>query len=63
MKNDAAHDWPGKADGVPRPPTPAELDDVSSQQAMITDEWGSEPAPSPSTENRDPTPDSSRDST
>ena len=55
MQNNTPPDWAGKADGVPRPPTPAELDEVSSQQAMITDEWGSEPAPPSSHEKSAPT--------
>lgn len=45
MRENAAQDWPGKADGVPRPPTADDLDEVSRQQAIITDEWGSEPPP------------------
>jgi len=45
MKENPAQDWPGKADGVPRPPTADELDEVSRQQVLITDEWGSEPPP------------------
>lgn len=46
MQDDTAQEWPGKADGVPRPPKPAEIDEVSGQQALITDEWA--PAPEPS---------------
>ncbi len=43
MQDDISNDWPGKADGVPRPPTSAELNDISAQQGLITDEWA--PAP------------------
>jgi hypothetical protein len=50
MQDDVTHDWPGKADGVPRPPTPAELDETSAQQELITDEW----APAPPTEHEHP---------
>ena len=32
-------DWPGRRQGVPRPPTPLEVDEVASQQEIITDEW------------------------
>ena len=42
MQDDTPHDWPGKADGVPRPPTPSELDELSRQQELITDEWAPE---------------------
>ena len=48
MQDETQPDWPGKADGVPRPPTAAELDNLSSQQGLITDEWGSEPPPAAS---------------
>ena len=50
MQDNAANEWPGKADGVPRPPTPEELDEVSRQQGLITDEWAPEPAPGTSRE-------------
>ncbi len=46
MQDKAAQDWPGKADGVPPPPTRADIDEVSSQQGLITDEWAPETAPS-----------------
>lgn len=46
MQDDRVKHWPGKSDGVPRPPTQAELDEVSSQQKLITDEWAPQPAPS-----------------
>ena len=45
MQDDAAQEWKGKAEGVPRPPTPAEIDEVSGQQNLIADEWA--PAPQP----------------
>lgn len=45
MQDDSAQDWPGKADGVPPPPTRAQVDEVSSQQGLITDEWAPQPAP------------------
>lgn len=32
--------------GVPKPPSKAELDQVSKDQALITDEWAPAPAPS-----------------
>ena len=46
MQDDTAKDWPGKADGVPPPPTRAEVDEVSDQQNLITDEWAPEPTAS-----------------
>lgn len=38
-----------QAPSVPRPPTPEEIDEISRDQALITDEWGGEgpPAASP----------------
>lgn len=35
----------GRPDGVPRPPTREELDEISRDQALISDEWGSEEPP------------------
>lgn len=29
---------------IPRPPTREDIDQISSDQALITDEWGGEPA-------------------
>jgi len=34
--------------GVPKPPSKADLDQISKDQALITDEWAPAPAPSPS---------------
>ncbi|GGC62827.1 hypothetical protein GCM10011504_46250 [Siccirubricoccus deserti] len=33
--------------GVPRPPTQADIDLISSQQGMVTDEWTGDPPPEP----------------
>lgn len=43
---------PPKADsdlppGVPKPPSKADLDQISKDQALITDEWAPAPAPPP----------------
>ncbi len=32
-------DWPGREQGVPPPPTPAQVEEVSNQQGLIADEW------------------------
>jgi hypothetical protein len=32
---------------IPRPPSQADIDLVSSQQGMVSDEWGEAPAPKP----------------
>ncbi|MDT7951375.1 MAG: hypothetical protein RQ966_07705 [Acetobacteraceae bacterium] len=47
MDDESVGEWPGKAEGVPRPPTQAELDDVSKQQGLIADEWAPNSAPEP----------------
>lgn len=36
--------------GVPKGPSKADLDQISKDQALITDEWAPVPAPSPKTE-------------
>ena len=36
--------------GVPKPPSKADLDQISKDQALITDEWAPAPAPPPKTE-------------
>ena len=36
--------------GVPKGPSKADLDQISKDQALITDEWAPAPAPSPKTE-------------
>ncbi len=36
--------------GVPKPPSKAELDQISKDQALITDEWAPAPAPSSKTD-------------
>ena len=45
---------PPKADdlppGVPKPPSKADLDQISKDQALITDEWAPAPAPPPKTD-------------
>ena len=41
-------DWPGREQGVPPPPTPTEVEEVSGQQGLITDEWADAPEPDPS---------------
>ena len=33
-------DWPGREQGVPPPPPPKGVDEIASQQGLITDEWG-----------------------
>ena len=40
-------DWPGREQGVPPPPTPGQVNEVSSQQGLIADEWASPPSPAP----------------
>jgi hypothetical protein len=37
---------------VPRPPTPEELDEISRDQALITDEWGDAGPPAASPDER-----------
>ncbi|WP_157033491.1 hypothetical protein [Belnapia moabensis] len=32
---------------IPRPPSQADIDLVSSQQGMVSDEWAEAPAPKP----------------
>ena len=39
-----------KAGYIPKPPSPAELDQVSRDQALITDEWADAEQPTPSSE-------------
>lgn len=36
--------------GVPKPPSKADLDQISKDQALITDEWAPAPAPPPKTD-------------
>ncbi len=36
-----------KAGTIPKPPSPAELDQVSRDQALITDEWADAEPPAP----------------
>ena len=50
MQDNDARDWSGKANGVPPPPTRAQVDEVSSQQHLITDEWAPQPTPGTSQE-------------
>lgn len=38
-------DWPGREQGVPPPPTPEGIAEISQEQGMITDEWAPAPAP------------------
>ena len=40
-------DWPGREQGVPPPPTPEGVDEIASQQGLITDEWVPAPARPP----------------
>ncbi|MDB5372648.1 MAG: hypothetical protein JWP04_1290 [Belnapia sp.] len=42
---------------IPRPPSQADVDLVSSQQGMITDEWGEGPEPRPRPDTRKDAPD------
>ncbi len=32
-------DWPGREQGVPPPPSPEAVAEISRDQALITDEW------------------------
>lgn len=41
---------------IPRPPTPEEVDQISRDQSLITDEWAPEPGPQPPQERKDDTP-------
>lgn len=46
-------DPPAESDlppGVPKPPSKADLDQISKDQALITDEWAPAPAPPPKTD-------------
>lgn len=38
-------DWPGRAQGVPPPPSREGVDEISRDQGMISDEWAPEPSP------------------
>jgi hypothetical protein len=40
-------DWPGRALGVPPPPSQADIDEVSRDQSLISDDWAPEPATRP----------------
>lgn len=40
----------GRQPRIPRPPTREELDEISREQALITDEWGDERPPETSPE-------------
>ncbi|MBL6453814.1 hypothetical protein JMJ55_00680 [Belnapia sp. T6] len=42
-----AQDDAPKKPHIPRPPSQADIDLVSSQQGMVSDEWTGEPAPKP----------------
>jgi len=44
---------PDKRPQIPRPPSKEDLDEVSREQAMITDEW-SGPSPAPPEPERKP---------
>jgi len=39
---------------IPRPPTPEEVEQISKDQALITDEWAGEPARRPASQPRKP---------
>jgi hypothetical protein len=39
-------DWPGRDQGVPPPPTTEGVEEISRDQALISDDWAPEPPPS-----------------
>lgn len=47
---DGADAEAGRQPRIPRPPTREELDEISREQALITDEWGDERPPEVSPE-------------
>jgi hypothetical protein len=43
-------DWPGRDQGVPQPPSKADIDQISQDQGLIADEWAPQPATKPNAE-------------